>query len=1015
MPTSRYGVFRSLLESLAPVGSRPRTFIRSNRERVRNARSYARQARGRWWVARTPRGTGTDYEEWLNARRVKLEELELHAERARLAEIPLAVDCLVLADGDSGRLRQTLRSLRSQTFGGWRATVTGNGATTSFGDESRIRFGDPDPDEAAAAISDGKSRDFLLVVEAGDVLEPDLMFNVVARAWDDPLVDLVHWDDDVFEPRGRVGDPRFRPTFSPEMLLSANYLGRSFAVRRGRARTAGGLPASPDDAGWWDFLLRLDLSEQEVARVPRVLQHLRRRPKVSGPQAVQIVQSHLERRGINAVASDEGSGVRVRWMLDAEPRASIVILTRSRETLLSTCLDALARTDYPRFEVVVVDSGDRDAAAKGWYEARAGELDLDLRVVWWEGIFNYSAANNAGAAEAKGEVLVFLNDDTEPLDPGWLSELVGWATRPEIGLAGLQLIGRDGRIQHGGVVIGMSGFADHLFAGMAPGSETLIGNAGWYRNLLSVTAACVAVERDFFEAIGGFDERFVLNGSDVVLGLDARRQGRRNVCSPHAPIRHLEAETRGAEIPPSDFFASYWRYQRWLRVGDPYYSPNLSLQSTVPRLRAVEEPESLATVGTTLNREFGLVRQKSTELESLTLARECRADKALVESVQADHGAHPDPLNVRTVNWFVPGFETPFYGGINTALRIADHLARAHGVENRFIVIAHPNEPFVRSALAAVFPALEQSRIAFVLGGTGPELEDLPLADVAIATHWDTVYRAAHFPHTQRRFYLIQDFEPMFYPAGTNYALAEQSYRMGFYGLCNTEHMLAVYRRYGGEGIAFMPAVDGSVFHHHGRRRSGPEDPVTVFTYARPGIWRNCWELASEALLGLKGRLGEGVRLLTAGSWGRPDDLGRGIEHLGLLDYRDTGRLYRSCDIGVALTVSEHPSYLPLELLACGVPVVAFDNPAGDWILRHERNSLLCPTTVDGLRDALERLCGDPDLRRRLADQGVKDIASRHGDWDTALAGIYAYLCNPLGALREPTETPQSLADAARS
>jgi glycosyltransferase involved in cell wall biosynthesis len=170
---------------------------------------------------------------------------------------------------------------------------------------------------------------------------------------------------------------------------------------------------------------------------------------------------------------------------------------------------------------------------------------------------------------------------------------------------------------------------------------------------------------------------------------------------------------------------------------------------------------------------------------------------------------------------------------------------------------------------------------------------------------------------------------------------------------------------------------------------------VRVFLYARPGHWRNCWELASLALDELKRKHGDDVHIVTAGSWARPEDLGSGIQHLGLLDYRETGDLYRTCDVGVALTVSAHPSYLPLELMACGVPVVAFDNPAGDWILHHEQNALRTPRTVDGLFDALDRMVTHRDLRSRLRDQGLADIAAGHSDWPLALRGIYDYLCDP--------------------
>jgi glycosyltransferase involved in cell wall biosynthesis len=643
---------------------------------------------------------------------------------------------------------------------------------------------------------------------------------------------------------------------------------------------------------------------------------------------------------------------------------------------------------------VVVDSGARGGVAEQWYANR--DDSFPLKTVWWEGDFNYSAANNLAAAAASGDVLLFLNDDIEVVSPDWLSELVGWATRPGVGLAGLQLLDGTGAIQHGGVAIGMTGFAGHLFAGMAPGEDSIFGSTDWYRDCLSVTAACVAIESSLFERIGGFDERFILCGSDVVLGLDARFLGQRSVVSPFAEVRHLESVTRGEDVPAEDFFTSWWRYQKYLKGGDPYFSPSLALDSPRPALARPGETTALEHVGAAIGRDFTVFRQTSTAKESEMLVNSCRADAAVEAAVRAQHAAEAGPLDVQTVNWFLPDIENPFYGGVNTALRIADKLTRDHGVRNQFVIAGAPNEAYIRSAIAAAFPAIADSLIAFSSGDTGPNLQTMPAADVSIATQWHTAYLVANFPHTRRRFYLIQDFEPGFYPNGTNYALAEETYKLGLYGLCNTEHMRALYeRRYDGEGMSFMPATDPTVFNAEGRRDGGGERPVTIFTYARPGHWRNCWELAGPALAAVKRSMGADVRIVTAGSWAHPDDLGKGIEHLGLLDYRDTGKLYRECDLGLALTVSEHPSYLPLELLSCGAPVVAFDNPAGDWIIHHEENSIRCPRTADGLAEGLELLARDASLRKRLAAQGLKDIAAGHADWDKALSGIYAYLRDP--------------------
>ena len=724
--------------------------------------------------------------------------------------------------------------------------------------------------------------------------------------------------------------------------------------------------------------------------------HLRHRVEVPEQIALAVVGAELERRGDGTSARWERNAVRVIWPDDRTPTASIVIPTRHNRELVGRCLRSLRTTVFPAFEVVIVDNGERTPENEQWYADSFA--DLDLTVEWWDQPFNYSAVNNRGAALAAGEVLVFLNDDCEISDPGWLRELTGWAVQPGIGIVGAQLIGPGGEIQHGGVVLGMNGFADHLFQGMRPDSQSWLGPTTSYRNLLSVTAACVAVRRPVFDELGGFAEQFELCGSDVALGLDAVLSGYRNVCTPFAGVRHLESATRGTDVPAADFFASYWRYQRWVSAGDPYFSPSLSLESREPELRSSHEQLAIVRMNETLGRPHRVFRMQNDGEEAAALADKFRVTDADARAVAALHAQNRAPSAPESINWFLPELDSPFYGGVNTILRLADQLQREHGVQNRFVFWAAPNEPFFRSALAASFPALAHCEIAFH-DASRAELELVPPADAAVASLWATAYSVAQFPHAKRKFYMIQDFEPVFYPAGTRYALAEESYRLGLYGICNTEHMLRLYEsRYGGRGTSLQPAVDGTVFHARGRRdERRVDDTATVFVYARPGHWRNCWEMASIALEELKERLGDRVRIVTVGSWARPEDLGSGIEHLGLLDYRETGTLYRTCDVGVALTVSEHPSYLPLELMACGVPVVAFDNPAGYWALRHGENSILCRRTVDALRDAIERVVLDPELGRHLGRGGLATIAEGHSSWEQAFSGVYGYLTDPEG------------------
>jgi GT2 family glycosyltransferase/glycosyltransferase involved in cell wall biosynthesis len=974
-------------------GSRPRAAALAARDSVRDVQQAARSVREHWSAPGLAEVPAPPYPLWLRGHRAGRAELAAQRSAADVATAPALVRVAVLPGGDPATLAATLADLEAQSWPHWQALCLVPGAPT----RDRVAAGPTDA-TAGAALSDwlaGAGTALTLLLRAGDRLAPDCLHHVAAAAHRSPGVQVVTWDDDVQE-AGRRRDPRFRPSWSPELLLSEDYPGRAFAVRATTVLAAGGVPVPDSPAAHWDLLLRTGVTAEDVVRVTRVLTSVPARPEVPPELAVATVQAYLDRQGTpaRAVAGEHG-GVLLRWELPRWPTVTVVVPTRHNRAVLSACLPSVAASDYPDVEVVVVDNGGRTPDNERWYDELA--LPVPLQVLWWDQPFNYSAVNDHGARAGRGEVLVFLNDDTEALDPGWLKELVGWVEQPDIGVVGLQLTGPAGEIQHAGVVLGMSGFADHVFGGMRPGSGSMYGPTDRTRDVLAVTGACCAVRRDVFDSLGGFDERFELTGSDVALGLAAVLQGRRNVCSAGATVRHLESATRGTTVPMADYFTSYWRYNPWLFGGDPYWNPNLSLRSRRPRLRPRHEAPPTARVGQVIGRDLTAYRQRSDAEESARLAAMCQVTDADVEALRRGHAENAAPFPVRTVNWYVPDIDSPFYGGINTALRIADRLARVHGVQNRFVVWGHPPDHFVRSALAAAFPALADSPIAFY--DESMDLGGVPPADVGIATLWTTAYALAHTPGIRRKFYLVQDFEPMFYPAGTQYALAEESYRMGLYGICNTANLARVYEDdYGGRAMSFTPAVDPSVFHARGRRERVAGKPVTVFVYARPGHWRNCWELASGALTELKRRMGEDVHIVTAGARavsGTSDDV---MEHRGLLDYRATGDLYRSSDVGLALTVSKHPSYLPLELMACGVPVVAFDNPWGHWLLRDEENSLLARRTVAGLADQLERLCRDELLRRRLADQGLADIAAGHADWDAALSPVYDWLCDPEGA-----------------
>ena len=313
------------------------------------------------------------------------------------------------------------------------------------------------------------------------------------------------------------------------------------------------------------------------------------------------------------------------------------------------------------------------------------------------------------------------------------------------------------------------------------------------------------------------------------------------------------------------------------------------------------------------------------------------------------------------------------------------------------MVVGTGPEMFFRSGLQQAYPELAESEVYLAPHGTEDELAAVPWADASISTLWVTCYPLLRFTSTGKKLYLIQDFEPIFYPAGTVHALAEQTYRIGFYGICNTLTLKEIYEnQYGGRAVGFTPAVD-PIFHPG--NRNGGDDPYTVFFYGRPGHPRNCYELAIEALRGLKRELKDRVRIVTAGAWTGPDERSDAsfVENLGLLEYRKTAELYRECDVGLVLSVSKHPSYLPMQLMASGALVVSNVNPAGSWLLRDEENCLLTAPTADALKEALMRGLLDSELRERLTTRAVSDIREGFSDWETPMNDVYRFMCDPDG------------------
>jgi glycosyltransferase involved in cell wall biosynthesis len=274
-------------------------------------------------------------------------------------------------------------------------------------------------------------------------------------------------------------------------------------------------------------------------------------------------------------------------------------------------------------------------------------------------------------------------------------------------------------------------------------------------------------------------------------------------------------------------------------------------------------------------------------------------------------------------------------------------------------------------------------------------LAGLAKTDASIATLWSTAYPALKFNQVRRKFYFIQDFEPLFYPAGSTQAQVEATYDFGFDGLCNTLPLAQIYQdQYHGQATSFKPCIDPQVFNADGRKEHEPGTPWQVFFYSRPEHPRNGFELGVAALKKLKHRLGDRVRILCAGDAWDPESYGLEgvVENLGLMGYSETADLYRACDAGLVMMFTRHPSYLPFELMACECCVVSNRNPWTGWFLKDGENCLLADASATSLVDRLEEALINEDLRQKIVSSANQVIAHDHQDWDREFEQLFTWM-----------------------
>ena len=391
-----------------------------------------------------------------------------------------------------------------------------------------------------------------------------------------PAPDLVYGDEDRLDQQGERSDPWFKPGWLEESFWASPWL-ESCSLWRCSWLRHQRLPLPPADGlGRWRWLLEALSRQPQVQAWPQLLSHSPHQPpadrRLQGQKA-QLLRDQLQQQGeaIAAVTphADLPGCFALQWALPRHWSCSVIIPTRDRADLLAPCLQSLwsstaaARQQGLELELIVVDNGSVDAATaallQGWQQ-QLGEAFVVLRD---DGPFNWSRLNNQAAARARGALLLLLNNDVEALAPGWLEAMAAQALRPAVGAVGALLLYPDRTLQHGGLVVGLDGHAEHAYRQLPLNHAVHRGRSQLLSRWDAVTGACLLLRNELLQRLGGFDEGLPVEGNDVDLCLRLEQLGYRQLIAPEAVLLHHESQSRDAQRSATEAAAVRRLQQRW--------------------------------------------------------------------------------------------------------------------------------------------------------------------------------------------------------------------------------------------------------------------------------------------------------------------------------------------------------------------------------------------------------------------------------------------------------------------
>lgn len=549
------------------------------------------------------------YDEWFKEHQLTQEQIEKQKKKT-FAYSPKISIIVPTYNTPLNFLKEMVESLQNQTYSNWELCIGDGSEGNKELEEALARYAREDERIKYQILSKNlgisgntngalelATGEYVGLLDHDDALAVNALYEVV-KALQETDYDVLYTDEDMtsYDMKKHM-DPKFKPDFSLDLLCSHNYITHFFVVKTEIIRGIGGFRSEFDGSQDYDLIFRCVEQAKQIKHIPKILYYWRMHENsVAGNPASKMyayeagkraIEEHFKRTGVSARVEhmDLWGMYHVIYDTPGNPLVSIIIPNKDHTDDLDKCIRSIQeRSAYKSIEFVVVENNSDKKETFEYYEKIQKEYE-NIRVVYWKEDFNYSAINNFGVQYAKGEYLLFLNNDTEIINETAISELLGCCMREDVGIVGAKLLYEDDTVQHAGVVIGFGGFAGHVFVGLDKDDYGYMVRPRINCNYSAVTAACMMTSKEIFDSVGGFTEAFKVSLNDVDYCLKVREKGKWVVYNAHSLWHHYESKSRGYEDTPEKiqrFESEIQRFRKkWSQIleeGDPFYNPNFAIE-----------------------------------------------------------------------------------------------------------------------------------------------------------------------------------------------------------------------------------------------------------------------------------------------------------------------------------------------------------------------------------------------------------------------------------------------------